>query len=158
MKVLFKKLIPEAELPTRGTEGSSGYDVKAVSNPEFVQSKQGEDIYYYIQYRTGLAIEVPHGYETQARPRSSISKTALILANSVATIDSDYRGEILIRFKIDALAAMDAEKTNLAPTIYKKGDKICQLVFQKVEHPEIEMVEELSDTDRGVGGFGSTGK
>ena len=141
MRVFFKKLDPEAELPTRGTEGSSGYDVKAVSDPEFVESKKGEDAYHYVQYRTGLAVEVPQGYEVQARPRSSISKTALILANSIATIDSDYRGEILIRFKMDALSAIDAEQEGSIPAIYKKGDKICQLVFQKVEHPEIEMVE-----------------
>lgn len=157
MKVRFKKLTPEAELPVRATSGASGYDVKAVTDPEFVYSKQEEQPYYYVQYRTGLAMEIPFGYEAQLRPRSSISKTALVLANAPATIDSDYRGEILVRFKLDSFAAECAKKDSSHPAIYKKGDRICQMVFQRVELPELEEADSLEDTVRGSGSFGSTG-
>jgi len=157
-KVKFKKLDPKAELPIRGTGDSSGYDVKALGEGEIFESKDGEDMYYYIEYRTGLAMELPPGWEAQARCRSSISKTALYLCNGLGTVDADYRGELKARFRIDAGILKEATENKKNPAVYHDGDKIFQLVFSKVEHPEIEEAAELSSTERGVGGFGSTGK
>jgi dUTP pyrophosphatase len=158
MKVRFKKLDPKAELPVRSTDGASGYDVKAIGEGRVVESGPDEDVYYFIEYRTGLAMELPKGYEAQIRPRSSISKTALALCNPPATIDSDYRGEIKVRFRIDPGILEQAIEQKKNPAVYHDGDRICQLVFQKVEHPKIEEAEDLNDTERGSGGFGSTGK
>lgn len=158
MKVRLKKIDSRAGIPTRSTDGASGYDVKALSEGQIVENGANEDTYYFIEYRTGLALEIPEGYEAQIRPRSSISKTALMLCNSPATIDSDYRGEIIVRFRIDPMIFRRSIEQGKNPAIYHKGDRICQLIFQKVEHPKIEEVTTLSDTRRGSGGFGSTGK
>lgn len=157
MKVKFKKLVPEAELPKRSTDGSSGYDIKAIADAAVVDCDVGDTMSYYVEYSTGISMELPEGYEAQLRARSSISKTALYLCNGVGTIDSDYRGEIKLRFRVDAGVMEEAELQKKKATIYKKGEKIGQLVFQKVEHPEIEEVTDTSETERGDGGFGSTG-
>jgi len=94
-----------------------------------------------------LAMEVPEGYVGLIFPRSSISKTDHYLRNSVGVIDSGYRGEIKIRMSTPLLGGVE----------YKEGDRIAQLIIMKLPWVNIEEVEELSDTDRGDGGFGSTG-
>ena len=141
MEIKLKKLVEHAELPEKATPGAAAYDLI------------GLDYYYdhnnkFHEFGTGLAIELPPGYEAQIRPRSSISKTSLVLVNSPGTIDSDYRGELKVRFK----------EIDDRGVIYDVGDRIAQLVIQQV--PKVIFVEtdNLSSTDRGSGSFGSTGR
>ena len=141
MKVRIKKLSSEAVIPTYAKDGDAGMDLvatKIISNTTF-------DISYGID----LAMEIPKGFVGLVFPRSSIRKYELALSNSVGVIDSGYRGEIQATFK----------KTNgLDSLSYKVGDRIAQIMI--IPHPPIEFdeVDELSDTERGEGGFGSTGK
>lgn len=150
MEVKIKKLHNDAIIPTYAKDGDSGLDITAIS--EGIRHSEtgfkGRTLYEYYEYSTGLSIEIPIGYVGLIFPRSSISKTSLILTNSVGVIDSGYRGEIKFRFKV---------VDNLG-IIYDKGDKIGQLII--LPFPEIifKEVEELSITERGEGGFGSTGK
>lgn len=141
MQVKIKKLNELAIIPSYAKNGDSGLDLTATSL-EVIDTGD----YGYISYGTGLAIEIPTGYVGLIYPRSSISKTGHILANSVGVIDSGYRGEIQVRFK-----------TIPESNEYKVGDKIAQLIIMPYPEIQFEEVEELSDTDRGKGGFGSTG-
>lgn len=140
MKV--KKLNEDAQLPTRATNGSAGYDLYL-----------SEDIKIYggrIELcKTGIAIEIPEGYEGQIRCRSSLAKKGLMVANGIGTIDSDYRGEIGVLIYNSPYIGDMAYLT--------KGERIAQIVFNKVEEAIFEVVDDLCDTDRGEGGFGSTG-
>jgi dUTP pyrophosphatase len=139
MGIKFKQLDPAAKLPQRAYSTDTGLDIFATS----VEYKDK-----YIVYGTGLAAEMPSEYGLQIRPRSSISDYDLMICNAPGTIDNSYRGEIKIRFR----ALCDN------PKIYKVGDKIAQLVVEKVWFPRIEWADELTPTDRSGGGFGSTGK
>lgn len=140
MKVKIKKLVSHAEVPEFKTAGAAGVDLVALDYRYDPDNK-------FHEYGTGLAISLPEGYEAEIRPRSSISKSSLVLVNSPGTIDSDYRGELLVRFKeID-----DRE------IIFDVGDRIAQLVIKEVPKVEFEEVDQLDDTKRGSGGFGSTG-
>ena len=141
MKVRIKKLNENAVTPTYAKDGDAGMDLVAtriISNTTFD-----------VSYGTDLAMEIPNGFVGLVFPRSSIRKYELTLSNSVGIIDSGYRGEIQATFK----------KTNgLDSLAYKVGDRIAQIMI--IPHPPIEFneVAELSDTERGEGGFGSTGK
>ena len=137
MQVKIKKLNPNAVIPTYAKQGDAGMDLVATS-----MKFDGTQ----ITYGTGLAMEIPKGFVGLIFPRSSIRKTDLILSNSVGVIDSGYRGEIQATFKRSGVYA------------YAVGDRICQIMI--IPHPPIEFeeVDELSDTERGDGGFGSTGK
>ena len=129
-------------LPTRQTAGAAGYDVCS-AEPEFTIEPLERRL-----VRTGLALAIPAGYEAQVRPRSGLAvKHGLTLPNSPATIDSDYRGELMIPM------------INLGPdpVVLARGTRIAQLVFQRVEAVELQEVAELPPSARGVGGFGSTG-
>jgi len=163
MKIYIKK-VDGITLPTQGSKNASGYDIIAISDPIIIGKKNTTDtsgIYWaeidYIEYHTNLFI-APESFNihTLIHPRSSISKYHLILANSIGLCDSDYRGEFICRFKyiwqpIDLLYGMpNMDK------VYKKGDKIAQLVFQNTLGVEFELVDELNSTDRGSGGFGSS--
>ncbi len=129
-------------LPTRQTVGSAGYDVYS-ADPDFTIAPMERRL-----VRTGLALAIPHGYEAQIRPRSGLAlKHGLTLPNTPATIDSDYRGELMI-----ALINLGTE-----PVTVTRGTRIAQLVFAKVEEVELRAVEELPGSERGDGGFGSTG-
>ena len=101
----------------------------------------------FYEYGTGLAMEIPEGYVGLIFPRSSISKTDHYLRNSVGVVDSGYRGEIKIRMSTPLLGGVE----------YKEGDRVAQLIIMKLPWVNLQEVEELSDTDRGDGGFGSTG-
>ena len=140
MQIKFKKLHPDARTPIRATDGAAGWDLSAVSR-KYVNP---ESILNMVQYRTGIAVEIPSGYVGLLFPRSSCYKKELSLMNSVGVIDSDYRGEISFIYK--------------GVELYGQGDRIGQLVI--VPCPDVELVEvdELSKTERGEGGFGSTGK
>ena len=136
----IKKLNEAAETPSYACPGDAGLDLKAVT------VSVSED---YIEYGTGLAIEIPYGFAAFIFPRSSISNYSLILANSVGVVDSGYRGELKIRFK----------KIGDKDKIYNLGDKVAQLVLMPIAiATSIEVVEELTPTNRGIGGFGHTGK
>ena len=139
MKVKFKKLNPKAIMPSYAKQGDAGLDMTAIQVLK-------HEMYY--EYRTGIAIEVPEGHVGLMFPRSSISKTKQILSNHVGVIDSGYRGEILFRFK--KLAWDNGE-------VYQEGDKVGQLVIIPIPQIELVEVDELSSTERGEGGFGSTG-
>ena len=143
MKVKIKKLSPDAVIPTYAKVGDAGMDLVATS-----MKFDGTQ----ITYGTGLAMEIPEGFVGLVFPRSSIRKTDLSLSNSVGVIDSGYRGEIQATFKkIQGIS-------NNALDNYKVGDRIFQLMI--IPHPTIQFIEvnELSSTERGEGGFGSTGK
>jgi dUTP pyrophosphatase len=129
-------------LPTRQTAGAAGYDVSS-AEAEFTIGPSERRL-----VRTGLALAIPAGYEAQVRPRSGLAvKHGLTLPNSPATIDSDYRGELMI-----PMINLGAE-----PVVVTRGMRIAQLVFQRVEAVELQEVAELPPSDRGGGGFGSTG-
>ena len=139
MKVKIKKLIEKAVIPIYAKLGDAGMDLTAITKDDFSN-------YSYIEYGTGLSIEIPEGYVGLLFPRSSNSKTSLILSNSVGVIDSGYRGEIKLRFK--EIDTNDIE--------YSVGDRIGQIIILPYPKIEFEEVSELSNTDRGIGGFGST--
>jgi dUTP pyrophosphatase len=129
-------------LPTRQTAGAAGYDICS-AEPEFTIGPRERRL-----VRTGLALAIPAGYEAQVRPRSGLAvKHGLTLPNSPATIDSDYRGELMI-----PMINLGTE-----PVVVTRGMRIAQLVFQRVEAVELQEVAELPPSERGEGGFGSTG-
>lgn len=139
MIVKIKRLLKEADIPCPSQAGDCGLDLTAVS--------VNLDSDGYVEYCTGLAIEIPEGYAGFIFPRSSISNTNLLMANSVGIIDSNYRGEIKARFRV----------MNHHQPPYRPGDRIAQLVILPYPNIVFQEVDELSDTNRGTGGFGSTG-
>lgn len=133
-----------AVIPEYKTSGSAGMDLSACLTENIVLPK-GEVVFV----PTGLAMAVPEGYEGQVRPRSGFStKNSIIMPNSPGTIDSDYRGEILI-----PLLNLSGKDFVLEP-----GTRVAQIVLQSVAQLPVQLVTKLSDTERGTGGFGSTGK
>lgn len=148
MKIKIKKLHKDAVIPSYAKDGDAGMDLTAIS-------ANGSPEHGYVEFGTGLSIEIPKGYVGLIFPRSSISKRSAMLANSVGVIDSGYRGEITLRFKIDT-ATLFAKGCIYKP--YMKGDRVGQLIIMPYPHIEFEEVDELSETERGEGGFGSTDK
>lgn len=141
MKVRIKKLHPHAVIPKYAKQDDAGVDLHCVSDPTIDTS--GNTV-----FKTGLAFEIPTGYVGLLFPRSSISKTGYHLRNSVGVIDAGYRGEVIVKFGFKGFSE----------THYKKGDRIAQLIIMPRPYVEFEEVDELSETDRGTGGFGSTGQ
>lgn len=143
MEVKIKKTHPDAVIPKYAMPGDAGMDLTAVS--------MKIDEYGNICYGTGLAFEIPEGYVGLVFPRSSNHKKGVILTNCVGVIDSGYRGEVSFKFKEIALG-------NFSKVTYKVGDRIGQIII--MPYPQIEFVEvdELSETERGTNGYGSTGK
>lgn len=141
MRVKIKRLDRDAVIPKYSKIGDAGLDLVATNIKE--------NTTFQITYGLGIALEIPEGFVGLVFPRSSIRNTELILSNSVGVIDSGYRGELQATFK----------KTNGLDSIsYNIGDRVCQILI--IPYPQIEFteVEELSNTERGEGGFGSTGK
>jgi len=147
MKLKIKRIHGEAKLPKRSTEAAAGLDLVAV-DAEICYEKG------YISYRTGLCLEIPEGHVGLIFPRSSIRDTVHSFANSVAVIDADYRGEIIVSMRFNAFQSVDQEEE----TVYKIGDRIGQLIIMPIPIVEIEESESLSITKRGAQGFGSTGR
>jgi dUTP pyrophosphatase len=139
MILKIKRLSEKAVLPKYAKAGDAGVDLVATSLSR---------THKYFEYGTSLAVEIPEGHVGFLFPRSSISETDHFLRNSVGVIDSGYRGEIKLRMSIPELGSRE----------YNLGDKIGQLIIMKLPWVDIEEVEELSDSDRGEGGFGSTGE
>lgn len=185
MKVKFKRLNHDAQIPTKAHTADAGFDLYATSR---VFDSHGT-----VTYGTGIAMEIPDGYVGLVFPRSSVSKYDLNLSNSVGVIDSCYRGEITLKFRPTLMFAQkgyygkdendyegidDTELANqevtfngrnenypdipygnapFAPRCYEIGERIGQIIIIPYPEIEFELADELSETDRGNGGYGSTG-
>lgn len=145
LKVQFKKFSDKAQTPVKGSKGAAAYDMFA-TRVEHVNEMTGP----LVIYGTSIGVKIPEGYVGIIAPRSSISThTTLCLTNSIGVIDSDYVGEIIFKFR------------NTNSTFGKKynvGDRIGQLMIVPVMELELVEVKELPQTERGEGGYGSTGK
>ena len=140
MDIKFKRLTEHARSPYQANTHDAGYDLIATTVKRV-------GLFKYV-YGTGLAFEIPEGYEGQIRARSSVHKTGMILCNCVGTIDSGYRGEVMAMFwKIPFIGKK-----------YAVGDRICQMLIKPVVYVKFNEAATLSDSDRGDGGFGSSGK
>ena len=138
-----KRLRPGARLPERATEGSSGLDVFAcINGRDHVVLRR-----HPMRVGTGIAIEFPRGFDVQVRPRSGLAAKGVGV--TLGTIDSDYRGEVLVTMYLFG----ELEEYRIA-----NGDRIAQLVVTRLGNLDVVEAEELTDTARGVGGHGSTGQ
>lgn len=153
MKVKFKKLSPLAKTPARAHKTDAAYDLVATSA---TVEDNG-----CLCYGTGLAFEIPEGYAGFVFSRSSVSNYSLSQANCVGVIDSGYRGEVTVKFK-PTLEFMDKDDPDHTayriPRRYNVGDRIAQLIVMPVPEIEFEEATDLGESERGVGGYGSTGK
>ena len=140
MVVKIKKLAESAVIPAYSKKGDAGMDLTAVD----IQL----DDHGNIVYKTGLAFEIPEGYVGLLFPRSSNAKTNLYLTNHVGVIDSSYRGEIMLKYKCIE---------SFGKNTYQVGDRVGQIIILPYPSIEFEEVKELSVTERGQGGYGSTG-
>jgi dUTP pyrophosphatase len=141
MKIHFKKLDSKAQKPKFGKPGDAGADLVATS-VDFSRKNQ-------VVYGTGIAVEIPEGMVGLVFPRSSVRNYDLSMANSVGVIDSGYRGEIMVTFNVLNLHTVENS--------YQVGDRIAQLIIMPVPLVQYKEVEELSETQRGTDGHGSTG-
>lgn len=150
----IKKLHPDAVIPKQMTDGAAGFDLTAISvNMEFHKNDSHGPLDFTrssckYTYDTGLAFEIPKGHVGLIFPRSSIHKTDMVLSNCVGVIDQDYRGPVKFVFNMRYQGLK----------FYEVGERVGQLVIMQLPEVVIEEVEELSDTARGQGGFGSTNK
>jgi dUTP pyrophosphatase len=140
LKISFKKLDNKASSPQRGSDYAAGWDLTATS----MTKERG-----IISYGTSIGIEIPKGYFAILAARSSVYRTDLILANGLGIIDSDYRGELIFKFRI----LHEGEY----PKVYNIGDRVGQLIILSHATPDWVEADVLGDTDRGSGGFGSSG-
>lgn len=140
MKVKIKRLNKNAVIPTYSKDGDAGMDLTATS-------EEWNEDNSIVTYGTGLSMEIPKGYVGLIFPRSSVYKTILTLTNCVGVIDSGYRGEIMLKFRYPEEGM-----------VYDVLDRVGQIII--IPYPEIEFeeVDELTETERGAGGYGSTGK
>lgn len=151
MKIQITKIREDAKLPTRGSDAAAGYDlyackldIKDDKNPDYLRIKPLTT----VMVGTGVAVAIPEGYFGGIYARSGLAtKQSLRPANCVGVIDSDYRGELIVALHNDSDKIQEI----------KVGDRIGQLVVQPFEPVDFEEVSELEDTERGEGGFGSTG-
>jgi len=140
VKIKVKKLDESAKLPTQANEGDAGWDIVSTERHTVLP-------FQTVKVKTGLAVEIPMGYEIQIRGKSGIAlKQGLSIPQGIGTIDSGYRGELFVLLR------------NFDPwtKIVEKGQMVGQMVVQEVLSPEFEEVEELSESERGGKGFGST--
>ena len=140
LPVRIKKLHPNSVIPAYAKPGDAGLDLTAVS-------EEWNEDNSMVTYGTGLAFEIPEGYVGLLFPRSSVCKTSLNLSNSVGVIDSGYRGEVMFKYRYLEQGL-----------IYDIGDRVGQLII--MPYPKVNLIEvdELSETERGEGGYGSSGK
>lgn len=141
MKLAVKKLDPNATLPTRATEHSAGLDLYAVADIGIASG-------WRVTVPTGISVAIPHGCVGKLHIRSGHArKLGLSLANGVGVIDADYRGEIMAVI----------ENRGQIPQIIKAGERFCQLLIEEYVHTDVVEVQDLDETVRAGGGFGSTG-
>lgn len=143
LKIKIKKLHQDAVIPKYSKDGDAGLDLTATSK-EF--DNDGN-----IVYGVGLAFEIPKGFVGLLFPRSSIANKDLNLTNSVGVLDSGYRGEVMFKFKTNI-------STIIEPSVYEIGERIGQIIILPYPKVIFEIHEELNNSERGVGGYGSTGK
>lgn len=148
MEVKIKKLHEGAVIPNFAKHGDAGADLTAIS--------KSYDEHGNVVYGTGLAFEIPLGFVGYIFPRSSNAKKDLILTNSVGVIDSGYRGEVMFKFKPSDYFSINRDNVYEDGPIYSIGDRIGQLIIMPIPKIEFIEVDELSQTDRGTGSFGST--
>lgn len=143
--VKFKKLKENAVIPSRANASDAGLDLTCID----ISTEVGEDAVVSFVYHTGLSMEIPEGYVGLLFNRSSVAKKSLTLTNAVGVIDAGYRGEIIAKFKVN---------TNSIPSIFRPTEKFAQLVIMPIPEVNIEVVEELTESERGEGGYGSSDK
>ena len=139
MEVKIKKLNENAVIPRYAHPTDAGLDLVAVS---MSKDRDGNFV-----YGTGLAFEIPDGFVGLVFPRSSVSARCMTMANCVGVIDSGFRGEVTVKFR-----------QHLFAKPYDKGDRVAQMIIMPYPHVDFVEVDELSESDRGEGGYGSTGK
>ena len=144
MKIKVKRLSPNATVPTKAYAGDACFDLTAAAVDDF--SRDGITTQVLVGF--GIALEIPEGYTGRVFARGSIYGKKLRLSNAVGVIDSGYRGELQAVF--DTRPGLDTD-------IYKKGERCAQIMFVKLPEVEFEEVDELSPSERGGGGFGSSG-
>lgn len=145
MIIKIKKLNPDAVIPKKAHPSDAGFDLTTVT--DFKVDEDGNAV-----YKIGLAFEIPEGYAGFIFPRSSVSKEDLIMANCVGVVDAHYRGEVSVKYKLIPPIKHDEYH------VYRKGERVGQMIIMPVPEVEFEEAEELSETDRGANGYGSTGK
>jgi dUTP pyrophosphatase len=159
MVIKIKKLHKDSIIPSYSKEGDAGMDLTAISK---TFDSDGN-----VVYDTGLAFAIPEGYVGLLFPRSSNAKKDLVLTNSVGVLDSGFRGSVMFKYKpIDSLAhsedpdegieAVDVNEDFIV-NMYEVGDRVGQIIVLPYPSIEFEQVDELTETNRGEGGFGSTG-
>ena len=143
LEIAVQKLHPEVKMPGYAHEGDAGLDLYSTIDHVLQPGAR-------VLIPTGLKMAIPHGYEGQVRPKSGLALThGITVLNTPGTVDAPYRGEVgVILINLDPKAAYEI----------KKGEKVAQMVFNKVEYATFTVAAELTDTTRGAGGFGSTGK
>lgn len=146
----IKKLNNDSKIPIKGSAGAAGYDLFAYSAEGYKDNEQwtvrpGE----VVKVHTGIAAEIPDGCFVGIYARSGLGiKHGIVPSNCVGVIDSDYRGEIIVALYNHSFNTFE----------FKKGDRIAQMILQEYKNADVCIVDELNETDRGAGGFGSTGK
>lgn len=145
MELKFKRLNDKAIMPIRAHKSDAGLDLTCT---EIVPVRNACN-QLLLEYYTGLAVEIPEGYVGLLFPRSSVFKTSLIQSNCVGVIDSGYRGEIKAIFR---------NTTDVIPAVFQEGERFCQLVIVPIPNIDVVEASELSESDRGEDGYGSTGK
>jgi len=142
MQVKIKKLHPNAVIPQYATTGAACFDLVSVNEVMIIPGRE------HVALKTGLAFEIPEGYVMMVYSRSGHGfKNGIRLANGTGVIDSDYRGEVMVKMHNDGSTAL----------LVTAGERIAQAMIIPALQVELQVVDELSDTDRGSGGFGSTG-
>lgn len=144
MTIKFKRLSEKAIAPIKAHKSDAGFDLTVSS----VTTELNEVGQLIIVYHTDIAVEIPEGYYGMLVPRSSISKKSLTLLNSPGTIDAGYRGEVTAKMRAT---------TDVVPSLYKAGERFAQLIILPIPDVKFCEADELSDSDRGDGGYGSTG-
>lgn len=137
-KIRYRLDSPLAQHPRKATKSAACFDLTAISY---------EKTDHFIEYDTGICFAIPEGWEGKLYARSSISNKGMMLCNGTGVIDSDYRGTVKLRFYSQG-----------GEPRYAIGDRIGQIQFKQLPETELEHVQDLSQTERGTGGFGSTGK
>lgn len=143
MTIKFKRLSENAIAPVKAHSTDAGFDLTVNG----ITTEINENGQIVLVYHTGIAVEIPDGYFGALVPRSSIYKKPLLLTNSFGVVDSSYRGEILAKFKVT---------TDAVPSVYQQGERFAQLLILPIPEVEFEEAEQLSETERGEGSFGST--
>ena len=144
MVLKIKRLTENAVLPIQAHSGDAGIDLTC----ESITQELNEAGQLILVYHTGIAVEIPEGYVGLLFQRSSVYRKSIVMTNCVGVIDSSYRGEIMAKFR---------STTDVVPALYKPGERFAQLVIVPYLDIQIEEVEELSKTERGDGGYGSSG-